>query len=209
MSIAGGFDISLAFIKSNAEHVVKNDFIINEQERSFLLTGPNQSGKTTFSRMFGQILFFGALGLPVPCAEAELFWTEGLSTHFIKEEEPGGDSGRLREELLRLKKIIEETPAGSAVILNELFSSATSYDALEMGRHILRIFEEKGCLCLYITHLFELAASGGPVSLISETEGQSVPTFKISRGTPAGNAYVGGLLAKHGLLSDGIRERFI
>ncbi|MCL2462072.1 MAG: hypothetical protein FWF44_05350 [Defluviitaleaceae bacterium] len=209
LRISGGYDMSLALVKGDAALVVENGFEIRENERSFLLTGPNQGGKTTFSRMFGQIMFFSSLGLPMPCREAEILCTGGLETHFNAEENPAADSGRLREELVRLRKILRDAPAKSVVILNELFSSTTTFDALEMGARVLRRFEEKGCVCLYVTHLFELAQSGGAVSLAAETDGGDPPaaTFRISRNLPGGNAFAERLLAKRGLRREEIKER--
>jgi len=204
LRIAGGYDVSLAMVKGNAAQIVKNDFEIREGERSFLLIGPNQGGKTTFARMFGQILYLSSLGLPVPCDEAVILWTNGLQTHFIREENPGGDTGRLKEELLRLKRILSGTADKSVVILNELFSSTTTYDALEMGKHVLKLFEKKGCICLYITHLFELANDGRSVSLIAEVSADCAPAFRIARSPVAGSAFANRLLAKHHLRASDI-----
>lgn len=209
LKITNGYDASLALVRGSTTKIVENDFEILEGERSFLLTGPNQGGKTTFSRMFGQIIFFSSLGLLVPCRDAEILWTNGLKTHFIVEENPIGDSGRLQEELKRLDRILTTTPDKSIVILNELFSSTTTYDALEMGKRTLRMFEEKECICLYVTHLFELAADGGAISLIAEMTADSEPvcTFRIKRNVSVRNAFANRLLAKHRMRSADIKER--
>jgi DNA mismatch repair ATPase MutS len=208
-TIRGGYDASLALTKACADEIVYNDFSATENERAFILTGPNQGGKTTYSRMFGQILYFASLGLPVPCASAELTWMNGLSTHFNIEENPGAGYGRLKEELTRLKSILEAAPDGSAVILNELFSSATTYDALEMGKLILRTFTQKNCVCLYITHLFELASDGNAVSLIAEMSDGAAPvcTYKVKKSPSVKNAFAYRLLAERRLRSTDIKER--
>ena len=207
LHISGGYDISLALVKDDVNLIVENDFDLTDGEHNFLLTGPNQGGKTTFSRMLGQVLLLSSLGLSVPCRDAEILWTNGLETHFNIEEKPGGDSGRLQDELLRLNRILSSTPQKSVVILNELFSSTTTYDAMEMGRRVLQMFEDKECVCLYVTHLFELAKIGDAVSLIAETSEDLTPTYKISRNPSGGNAYAGRLLAKHRLRKADIKER--
>ena len=205
--IINGYDASLALVRNDPTKIVKNDFEIIEGEANFLLTGPNQGGKTTFSRMIGQILFFSSIGLPVPCEKSDILWTNGLKTHFNIEENPSGDTGRLKEELIRLNRILATTPKKSVVILNELFSSTTTYDGLDMGKRILNLFEEKECICIYITHLFELADEACAVSLIAEISADCIPTFKITRGPTAGNAFANRLLAKHRLRAADIKER--
>ena len=209
LSIDGGYDMSLAALRSGADQIVENSFDIYAGERSFVLTGPNQGGKTTFSRMLGQNLFFAWNGLPVPCRGATILWANALNTHFNVEENPGDDTGRLKEELRRLKRILSSAPANSFIILNELFSSATAYDALEMARRVIRLFGRKQCVCLYITHLFELAAESGVVSLVAETDGgaESVCTYKIARGASKMNALAAKLLTGRRLRAGEIKER--
>ena len=117
--------------------------------------------------------------------------------------------GRLKEELTRLKRIVASAPDGSVVILNELFTSATTYDALEMAVRVMRMFERKNCVCLYITHLYELAEAGGAVSLIAETADGEPPacTYRIRRSSARKGALAEKLLAARRLRQEDIKER--
>ncbi len=207
--ILSGYDASLALVRGSCEDMVFNDFFAAAHERAFLLTGPNQGGKTTFSRMLGQIHFFAALGLPVPCRSARVEAFSGLATHFAAEEDPAGNSGRLQEELLRLARILCGVPRGSVVILNELFSSTTTLDACEMGQRVMRMFREKECLCLYVTHISELARLKGAVALVAESIDGDPPalTYKIVRGLPGGPVYARQMLNKYRLRGADIEER--
>lgn len=209
-SITKGYDLALA--KKNAslnKEVVYNDCYFMSEERFFVITGPNQGGKTTFARALGQIIYFASIGLMVPCESASIPRFDGIYTHFAVEENPDTGAGKLKEELLRMKDMMAMKTNHSFVIINEIFTSATSYDAYLMGKKVIDYYLDADCYGVYVTHIYELTKDDNRVvSLVAalKSEESKVRTFKIMRRPADGLSYANTIVEKYHMTYEEIKE---
>ena len=231
MELREAYDLAL-LLKQREKPVICNDAYYTKNERFLVVTGPNQGGKTTFARSLGQIVYFAKMGFPAPCAFVSMPYFSELLTHFSVEESLETGRGKLKEELTRLAPMMCEGYRKSFVILNELFTTAATYDAYIMGRRVMSYFIKHNCFGVYVTHIQELAEEkdagkewedgiyekkgraeegmkGGVVSMAACVDEQDshIRTYQITRRAPEGVGYAYALVEKYHLTYPELKER--
>ncbi len=210
-----------------AAQIVGNDVTFDEDGRIFIITGPNQGGKTTYIQAIAlaQVLF--QAGLNVPGTSARISPVDGIYTHFPVEERPSAETGRFGEEAQRLSDIFAQATRHSLVLLNESLASTAPGESLYLARDIVRCLRILGVRAAYTTHMHELAAcvdefntatpgDSKVLSLValaqadpcaSSDDADAVRrTFKIVASPPMGRSYAHELAARYGISFDKIVE---
>lgn len=190
---AAGISMIIKFSEENrpAGDIVFNDIRL-PKSKIFILSGPNQGGKTIYLKMIGMNAYLAKCGCYVFCDKCSLPFYESIITHFMQKEILG--KSRLAEEIGRIEQISKRLSRESLVLLNESFTSARRSDSLEIFVHYIEKFDHIGCSAGFVSHFYEIPeiyknGENEIISLKSEISQNGERTYKISEKKGDGLAY--------------------
>ncbi len=207
----GIYDLALVWKNARRQYeVVDNDIKYPQHASFFVVTGPNQGGKTTFARSVGQSVYLAMMGLYTNACSLELPFFDGIATHFEVEESIRSNAGKLKEEIDRLAPMMHRDKKNQFIILNELFTTATTHDAKIMGKKVMQHFLSQDCYGIYVTHIQELAKqTENIISLVAQVEDGSEKkrTYRILPMQAQGYGYSDSLVREYELRYEDIMRR--
>ncbi|MWD27093.1 DNA mismatch repair protein MutS [Aquicoccus sp. SCR17] len=168
---------------------IANDCALDEGA-TWLITGPNMAGKSTFLRQNALIALLAQMGSYVPAAEAHI----GLVSQLFSRVGASDDLARGRStfmvEMVETAAILNQADDRALVILDEIGRGTATYDGLSIAWATLEhLHEVNRCRALFATHYHELTALAGKLSgvenatvAVKEWEGDVIFLHEVRRG---------------------------
>ena len=148
-----------ASIKKNNEGVFvgNNCSLDGENNRIWLLTGPNMAGKSTFLRQNAIIAIMAQIGSFVPAKSAHI----GIINKVFSRVGASDDLSRGRStfmvEMVETASILNRADERSFVILDEIGRGTATFDGLSIAWAVVEYLHEVNkCRALFATHYHEL-----------------------------------------------------
>src|SRR5688572_5867289 len=183
-------------LRAGGARFVANDCKLNEQERLWLVTGPNMGGKSTFLRQNALIALLAQAGSYVPAASATLGLVDRLFSRVGASDNLARGRSTFMVEMVETAAILSQATPSSFVILDEVGRGTSTYDGLAIAWAVAEaIHETNRCRCLFATHYHELARLAETCPALSlhqvrarEWKGELVLLHEVAEG-PADRSY--------------------
>ena len=177
--------------KEPVENIIRNDIKL-PKGGTFILSGPNQGGKTIYLKTLGSSAYLAKCGCYVFCEKCRLPFYDNIPTHFLQKEILG--KSRLIEEIERIEKLSRQFSCDSLVLLNESFTSTRRKDSVDIAIRYIKKFDEIGCSVGFVSHFYEIPEiyKNGENNIISLRSGigeSGSRTYKITEQKGDGFAY--------------------
>ncbi|WP_241721816.1 DNA mismatch repair protein MutS [Raoultella sp. HC6] len=186
------YDVCLAL--AAGKNIVSNT-LKTDNKNTFIITGANQGGKSTFLRSIGlaQVMMQSGMFVCAECFSTDI--CRQIFTHYKCEEDSHMVSGKLDEELRRMRDIMNLLQKDDLVLFNESFSATNSREGADIIRGIVTALAESRVKLFFVTHSAEFACAfyqeyhQDTLYLCAERGDDGVRTFRIAQGAPLDTSY--------------------
>ncbi|HWH18413.1 MAG TPA: DNA mismatch repair protein MutS [Allosphingosinicella sp.] len=183
-------------LRAGGSRFVANDCALSEEERLWLVTGPNMGGKSTFLRQNALIAILAQSGSYVPAARATLGLVDRLFSRVGASDNLARGRSTFMVEMVETAAILAQATERSFVILDEVGRGTSTYDGLAIAWAVVEAIHDRNrCRCLFATHYHELTRLAERLDALSlhhvrarEWKGELVFLHEVAKG-PADRSY--------------------
>ncbi len=205
--------VEAALDARNEGPFVANDCDLHEDERIWLVTGPNMAGKSTFLRQNALIAIMAQMGAYVPAAKAHIGVVDRLFSRVGAADDLARGRSTFMVEMVETGAILHQAGPRALVILDEIGRGTATFDGLSIAwAAVEHLHEVNHCRALFATHYHELTALSGKLGALSnvtmrvkEWQGDVVFLHEVAAG--AADRSYGIQVAKLAGLPDAVIDR--
>jgi DNA mismatch repair protein MutS len=176
--------------QDKASPFIANHCHFDDDNRIWLLTGPNMAGKSTFLRQNALIVVMAQAGLYVPAEAAEIGVVDRLFCRVGASDDLATGRSTFMVEMVETAAILNRSDVSSLVILDEIGRGTATYDGLSLAWAVVEhLHEVSQCRALFATHYHELnglerslTALSSHAMQVKEWQGEIVFLHEVAAG---------------------------
>lgn len=180
---------------------VPNDTAIDGRNRVNVITGPNFSGKSCYTRQVGVIVYMAHIGCFVPADQATIAITDQILARISTVETCAVPQSSFQLEMTQMGSILRKATAFSLVLVDEFGKGTSPSSGIAVLTAVLKELAGIKCKVICTTHFLEIfslnlvrdgiaamKAFQMQVQIPKTDDGQAKPLFKIQPGVAKSSA---------------------
>lgn len=146
---------------------VPNDVTLNNQERMFIITGPNMGGKSTYMRQIALIVLLAYIGSYVPARTAKIGPIDRIFTRIGAADDLASGRSTFMVEMTETATILHNATANSLVLMDEVGRGTSTFDGLSLAwASAYYLGQNIRAFTLFATHYFELTTLADEITSV-------------------------------------------
>jgi DNA mismatch repair protein MutS len=138
---------------------VANDIEFDDQQRMFVVTGPNMGGKSTYMRQTALICLLAHTGCYVPAQSTRIGPINRIYTRIGASDDLARGRSTFMVEMTEMASILRNADRHSLVLVDEIGRGTSTYDGLSLAWACASALAATvGAFTLFSTHYFEITA---------------------------------------------------
>lgn len=136
---------------------IPNDtHLVSDDERIYLITGPNMAGKSTYIRQVALLVIMAQMGSYIPCKSASIGLVDRIFSRIGAMDDLSRGQSTFMVEMSETANILNNATSKSLVILDEIGRGTSTYDGISIAWAVCEFLIEKKIKTLFATHYWEL-----------------------------------------------------
>jgi len=174
---------------------IPNDTVLTDEQSTWIITGPNMGGKSTYLRQVALMSIMAQCGSFVPARSASLPILDRVFTRIGAGDNVAEGKSTFLVEMEETATICTQATKNSLVILDEVGRGTSTFDGLAIAQAVVEnIHQTVQARCLFATHYHELARLAEKLPAIASyyaaskrTDSGIVFLYKMVRGVADGS----------------------
>ncbi len=160
--------VEAALEAGNEGAFMANNCCLSDDNRLWLLTGPNMAGKSTFLRQNALIAVLAQIGAYVPAKNAHIGVVDRLFSRVGAADDLARGRSTFMVEMVETASILNQAGERALVILDEIGRGTATFDGLSIAwATVENLHDINKCRGLFATHYHELTALSSRLNSLS------------------------------------------